>query len=75
MMELYFSITDRTESCEIDLADTTQLANWKEVEDFLERSDVMPNIKKDTLVAFYFKTNREYLLAKNYCEKYGFILK
>lgn len=73
MMELYFSTKSRTEVCEIDLSDRTQLVNWERVQNFLEKSDVTPNIQKDTLIAFYFDSNKEYLLAKNYCEECGFI--
>lgn len=75
MMELYFSTTERTEVCEIDLSDKAQLANLEKVQDFLEKSDVPPSIKKDSLLAFYFETKREYLFARNYCEEYGFIFK
>lgn len=75
MMELYFSTKDRTEICEIDLSDEAQLVNWERIQDFLEKSDVSPIIKNVSLISFYFESNKEYLLAKNYCEEYGFIFK
>lgn len=75
IMELYFCTTERAEVCNIDSSDDTQLANWEKVKDFLEKSDIDPRIQKDTLTVFFFESKREYLLAKNYCEEYGFIFK